>query len=309
MLADLVADGQEVVVLEGGRGGRGNAALVDAAHRYPTYCEQGEYGQEQWLELEMKLVADAALVGFPNAGKSTLIAAVSAARPKIADYPFTTLQPNLGVVSIDGREFTLADIPGLIEGASEGRGLGHEFLRHVERARVLVLLLDPSTLQPLSVGRQLEVLVQELERYSPKLAERSRLIAVNKMDAVSDARIEEGWLPISAVAGTGLPALLHAIADEVDKARRVPDDREGYILHRPLGIGFSIRRESGVWVIEGRDAERAVAFHDLTIPEAADLAARRLRRLGVEDALRGAGAQPGDDVRIGDLVFRFEADS
>jgi GTP-binding protein len=306
MLADLVADGQQVVVLEGGRGGRGNAALVDAKHRYPAYCEQGEFGEGEWLELEMKLVADAAIVGFPNAGKSTLIAAVSAARPKIADYPFTTLQPNLGVVSIDGREFVLADIPGLIEGASEGKGLGHEFLRHVERARVLVLLLDPSTLQPLSVEQQLDVLVEELERYSSDLARRPRLIALNKTDLGTHSEIGEGWLSISAVTGAGVPALLHAIADEIDGARQASDDREGYVLHRPLGAGFTIRREAGVWVVEGRDAERAVAFHDLTIPEAADLAAQRLRRLGVDDALREAGAVPGDDVRIGDLVFQFE---
>jgi GTP-binding protein len=305
MLADLVADGQQVIVLEGGRGGRGNAALADAKHRYPTYCEQGEFGVGEWLELEMRLVADAALVGFPNAGKSTLIAAVSAAKPKIADYPFTTLQPNLGVVSIDGREFVLADIPGLIEGASDGKGLGHEFLRHVERARVLILLLDPSALQTLPVERQLEVLVEELERYSPDLAARPRLIALNKADLVLDVDAAKGWFSISAVTGAGVPSLLFAIADEVDGARRAEEDREGYVLHRPLGAGFTIRKEAAVWVVEGRDAERAVSFHDLTIPEAADLAAKRLRRLGVDDALREAGALPGDDVRIGDLVFQF----
>ncbi len=179
----------------------------------------------------------------------------------------------------------------------------------MERARVLLLLLDPSTLQPLPAERQLNVLVGELEQYSPDLAARPRLVALNKTDLVPDSDVAEGWFPISAVTGAGVPALLHAIADEVDKAKRVPDGREGYILHRPLGTGFSIRRETGGWVIEGRDAERAVAFHDLTIPEAADLAARRLRRMGVDDALREAGAQPGDDVRIGDLVFQFTADS
>lgn len=308
-LADLVQDGQEVVVLEGGRGGRGNAALVDPAHRAPTYCEQGEYGQEAWLEFELRLLADAALVGFPNAGKSTLISVVSAAKPKIADYPFTTLQPNLGVVSIDGREFVLADIPGLIEGASDGKGLGHEFLRHVERARVLVILLDPSGLQSSSVNEQLVVLSQELARYSTELAQRPRLVVLSKMD-LPEARdalatIEGPVFPISAVTQTGIPALLHAIADEVERATKEGDDREGYILHRPIGPGFTVRREGGAWLVEGRDAERAVAFHDLTILEAADLAARRLKRLGVDDALRAAGAEPGDAVRIGDLVFEF----
>jgi len=308
VLADLVEDGQQVIVLEGGRGGRGNAALVDPAHRYPSYCEQGEFGQEAWLELELRLVADAALVGFPNAGKSTLISAVSAAKPKIADYPFTTLQPNLGVVSVDGREFVVADIPGLIEGASEGKGLGHEFLRHVERARVLVLLLDPSDLQTLTVGEQLEVLERELAQYSPDLATRPRLVAVNKIDAVHDTGLDPSWFRISAVTGTGVAPLLHAIADNVETARQDTDDREGYVLHRPLGPSFTVHREKGAWVVVGREAERAVAFHDLTIPEAADLAARRLSRLGVDDALREAGAQPGDDVRIGDLVFQFSED-
>ena len=309
LLADLVQDGQEVVVLEGGRGGRGNAALVDPAHRAPTYCEQGEYGEEVWLEFELKLIADAALVGFPNAGKSTLISVVSAARPKIADYPFTTLQPHLGVVSVDGREFVLADIPGLIEGASDGKGLGHEFLRHVERSRVLVLLLDPSALQPVSAAEQLEILIRELTRYSADLTRRPRLVVMNKIDLPegreAPATLDVSPFAISAVTGEGIPTLLHAIADEIDKASQVGEDREGYVLHRPIGPGFTVRRVEGVWIVDGRDAERAVAFHDLTIPEAADLAAKRLKRLGVDDALRDAGAKSGDDVRIGDLVFAF----
>ncbi|NOY56623.1 MAG: GTPase ObgE [Actinobacteria bacterium] len=310
LLADLVQDGQEVVVLEGGRGGRGNAALVDPAHRAPTYCEQGEYGEEAWLEFELKLVADAALVGFPNAGKSTLISVVSAARPKIADYPFTTLQPNLGVVSVDDREFVLADIPGLIEGASDGKGLGHEFLRHVERSRVLVLLLDPSALQPVSAEEQLEILIRELTSYSADLARRPRLVVMNKIDLPESrealAAFDVSPFAISAVTGEGIPTLLHAIADEIEHAAHVGEDREGYELHRPIGPGFTVRREEGVWIVDGRDAERAIGFHDLTIPEAADLAAKRLRRLGVDDALRDAGAKSGDDVRIGDLVFEFE---
>jgi GTP-binding protein len=208
-------------------------------------------------------------------------------------------------VSVDDREFVLADIPGLIEGASEGRGLGHEFLRHVERARVLVLLLDPTPIQALSAGQQFDVLIAELQRYSSELAERPRIVAVNKLDVVPDGAIGTRWHSISAVTGEGVPALLHAIADAVAAAADVPDDREGYVLHRPLGHGFSVRREGSVWIVEGREAERAVAFHDLTIPEAADLAAERLRRLGVDDALRNAGAKTGDDVRIGDLVFQL----
>jgi GTP-binding protein len=162
VLADLVADGQQVTVLEGGRGGRGNAAFVSRALRAPAIAEQGEFGREAWFTFEMKLMADAALIGYPNAGKSTLISAVSAAKSKVGDYPFTTLEPHLGVVAIAEREFVLADIPGLIEGAAEGRGLGHEFLRHVERARVMVIVLDPSPLQADTVDRQLEVLIGEM---------------------------------------------------------------------------------------------------------------------------------------------------
>ncbi|MGZ8756147.1 MAG: Obg family GTPase CgtA, partial [Acidimicrobiia bacterium] len=166
VIADLVEADQHVTVLEGGRGGRGNAALVSRVHRAPNFCEQGEYGAGAWFEFELKLLADAALVGFPNAGKSTLISRVSAARPRIADYPFTTLEPNLGVVSFADREFVFADIPGLIEGAAIGKGLGHEFLRHVERARALVILLDPSPLQTESLLRQYDVLIDELAGHS-----------------------------------------------------------------------------------------------------------------------------------------------
>lgn len=309
MLADLVEDGQEVLVLKGGRGGRGNAALVDALHRAPAYCEQGEFGEETWIELELKLIADAALVGYPNAGKSTLISVVSAAKPKIADYPFTTLQPNLGVVSVGGREFVIADIPGLIEGAADGRGLGHEFLRHIERARVLVFLLDPSPLQTDSPERQLQVLRSELERYSQELAARPGLVVVNKVDLPEGRSAAERLGPdvfsVSAVTREGVTPLLHAMADLVERAEEEAPAREGYVLHRPIGPGFTIRRVGDRWLVEGRVAERAVGFHDLTIPEAADVAARRLKRLGVDRALREAGAKPGDDVQIGDLVFEF----
>jgi len=182
MIADLVEDGQTVEAVKGGRGGRGNAAFVNPSNRAPAVAEQGEYGRAEWFTLEMKLLADAALIGFPNAGKSTFISKVSAAKPKIADYPFTTLEPNLGVVSFDGREFVLADIPGLIEGAAAGKGLGHEFLRHVERARVLVILLDPSPAQEKTPSEQLAILTREIREYSPELASRPSLVLLNKAD-------------------------------------------------------------------------------------------------------------------------------
>ena len=227
LIADLVGHGQRVEVLAGGRGGRGNAALVSPRNRAPAFCEQGEYGVKAWFTLEMKLVADAALIGFPNAGKSTFISRVSAARPKIADYPFTTLEPNLGVVSIGDREFVLADVPGLIEGAARGKGLGHDFLRHCERARALVILLDPSPLQTMPPERQYEVLCIELEAHDPELAERPRVVAVTKADLaipemISPAlhRIVPDVTAISAVTGEGVDRLLHRIADAVDQAER-----------------------------------------------------------------------------------------
>jgi len=310
MIADLVAPGQKVTAVRGGRGGLGNAAFVGPSNRAPSIAEQGEYGDGAWFTLEMRLLADAALVGFPNAGKSTFIAKVSAAKPKIADYPFTTLEPNLGVVSFDGREFVLADIPGLIEGAAEGKGLGHEFLRHTERARVLVILLDPAETQTEPPEKQLEILRREIADYSPELAARPHLLIMNKCD-LEGARAEAEHLdamPVSALTGDGVREALHAVGDLVDEAERVAPERRGYILHRPLGPTFSISREDDAWRVEGRSVERAVAFADLTMLEAADAAAKRLSRLGVDDALSEAGAVAGDEVRIGDIAFEFTPD-
>ena len=307
LLADLVRPGEQVVAVAGGRGGRGNAAFVNPGNRAPALAEQGEYGQSRWFVLEMKLLADAALIGFPNAGKSTFISKVSAATPKIADYPFTTLEPNLGVVSFDGREFVLADIPGLIEGAAEGKGLGHEFLRHVERARVLVILLDPAETQELAPERQLEILSKEISEYSEELATRPRIVLLNKAD-LSDAPRIDGVASVSAITGEGIKDALHAIADLVESAERDAPERFGYVLHRPLGPTFTIEREDDGWRVLGLAAERAVAFSDLTMAEAADMAARRLSRLGVDEALVEAGAVTGDEVRIGELSFEFVPD-
>lgn len=307
VIADLVAPGEEVLAVAGGRGGRGNAAFVNPGNRAPSVAEQGEFGRSAWFELEMKLLADAALVGFPNAGKSTFISRVSAAKPKIANYPFTTLEPNLGVVSFDGREFVLADIPGLIEGAAEGKGLGHEFLRHTERARVLVYLLDPSETQEELPEAQLDILRREIKNYSAELSQRPSLTLLNKADLPEAAPIE-GCLAVSALTGEGIKEALHAIADLVELAERESPERVGFVLHRPLGPEFSVEREGDVWVVTGVPVERAVSFSDLTAAEAADMASRRLARLGVDEALRDAGAVAGDEVRIGELSFEFLPD-
>src|SRR4051812_7067202 len=200
VLADLVQHGDRLLAAKGGRGGRGNARVLSNARRAPSFAEQGEYGEELWLRLEVKLLADAALVGFPNAGKSTLISSVSAAKPKIADYPFTTLEPHLGVVRFQDHEFVLADIPGLVEGAAEGRGLGHRFLRHVERARVLVILLDLAAVDERSPEEQERVLLSELGRYRPALLERPRIVVASKADV---ATFPFEGLRISAVTRDG----------------------------------------------------------------------------------------------------------
>lgn len=317
VLADLAEPGSRVVVVTGGRGGRGNAALASARRVAPTFAEQGEYGEEVEITLELKLMADAAIIGFPNAGKSTLISRVSAARPKVADYPFTTLEPHLGVVEVDDRQFVLADIPGLVEGAAEGRGLGHAFLRHAERARVLLLLLDPSPLQELPVARQHGALLVELGRHDPALAARPRVVAVNKVDLPGVAEAAAALAvalgcpvhAVSAVTGEGVAGLMHAVADLVEQAVREAPRRRSYLLHRPAPPGFSVHREGERWVVRGKAAERAVSLDDLTVPEAADFAARRLARAGVDEALRRAGARPGDEVQIGDLVFEFREDA
>lgn len=315
LIADLVEPGQQLVVAEGGRGGRGNASFVTPDRRAPSFSEQGEYGEDKTLHLELQLVADAALIGYPNAGKSTLIAGVSAASPKIADYPFTTLVPNLGVVSLGDREFVLADIPGLIEGAADGKGLGHEFLRHTERARVLVVLLDPSDLQVDTPERQYYVLMHELASHSPELAERPSVVVLSKADLPDEYPTE--WaedlgldlVEVSGVTGAGVTDLLHRIADLTEMAQRTAPEREGFMLHRPLGQTFAIDRIDDEWVVTGRMAARAVNLDDLTNPDAADLVAKRLVATGIDGALRDAGAEPGDDVRIEDLVFTYDPDA
>jgi len=303
LLADLVHHGDSYVAARGGVGGRGNARFLSNARRAPSFAEQGEYGEEHWLRLEVKLLADAALVGFPNAGKSTLISAVSAAKPKIADYPFTTLEPHLGVVRFDGRELVLADIPGLIEGASDGRGLGHQFLRHVERARVLVLLIDLASVEERSPEDQERVLLDELGRYQPDLLDRPRLVVGSKADV---AQVPFDGLRVSAVTQDGVRELLGRIATMVDEARDAEPERDSFVVLRPQEEGFAVvRDDDGAWRVNGRAAERVVAMADLTNPEAVAYVQDRFRRMGVERALARAGAREGDLVRVGPIELEY----
>jgi GTP-binding protein len=304
VLADLPSHGDRWLAARGGRGGRGNARFLSNARRAPSFAEQGEYGEEQWLRLELKLMADAALVGFPNAGKSTLIASVSAARPKIADYPFTTLVPHLGVVRFRDHEFVLADIPGLVEGAAEGRGLGHQFLRHVERARVLVLLLDLAPVDERAPEDQEAVLLRELGHYRPELLQRPRLVVGSKSDIATH---DFDGLRLSGVTHSGIDEFLGRLGTLVDEARTAEPEAEPYVVLRPAEQGFSVvRDDDGAWRVRGATAERAVALADLTNDEAMSYVQQRLRRMGVERALARAGARDGDVVRIGELELDYE---
>jgi GTP-binding protein len=314
---DLSGDGDRFLIAEGGQGGRGNARFLSNRRRAPAFAEQGEKGQERWLDMELKLMADVALVGFPNAGKSTLISTVSAAKPKIADYPFTTLVPHLGVVRVggvrDGTEFVMADIPGLVEGAAEGKGLGHRFLRHIERARVLVVLIDLDPLAVHTPADQLRILLGELGGYQPELLQRPRLVVGSKQDLATDGSaeaVDESMcdLVLSAVTGTGVRPLIEKLAALVHEARAAAtvEATGAIVIHRPVPEGVDVQRVApGVWRVVGRVAERAVAFSDLNDVGALDEAVKRLRRLGVDRALSRAGVRDGDEVTVGSMTFTW----
>ncbi len=321
IVADLATEGHRYLASRGGRGGRGNASFLSNRRRAPAFAEQGEVGEELWFNLELKLMADVALVGFPNAGKSTLISTVSAAKPKIASYPFTTLEPHLGVVRIerfgtplDPRgdfEFVMADIPGLIEGAAEGKGLGHQFLRHVERARALLVLLDlsaPDAGGP-TPAEQERILLHELGTYEPALLERPRLVIGTKVDAVDDPSAIEGCpaLCISAAAGIGMRELLVAIAPLVAEARESQPGADTFVVHRPEEEGVRVvRNDDASWSVLGRNAMRAVGVSDLNNRLALEHVHNQLSRMGVDKALARAGAKDGDIVRVGAFTFSFE---
>ncbi|HUZ21935.1 MAG TPA: GTPase ObgE [Acidimicrobiales bacterium] len=325
VLADLARAGDRLLAAGGGRGGRGNTRFLTNRLRAPAFAEQGEVGEERWLDLELKLLADVALVGFPNAGKSTLISRISAAKPKIADYPFTTLEPHLGVVRTGGHgpggrgegaaEYVVADIPGLVEGASEGRGLGFQFLRHVERARVLVILIDLGADAGRPPAEQARVLLHELGRFRPELLERPRLVVGSRADLVApDDRLPldayGGAQVISAVTGEGLGELTGRLASLVARAgEEVASRAVAPVLHRPEAEGVAVERDGGAFVVLGREAARAVAVSDLTDPDAIAHVQRRLKRMGVDRALARAGAREGDEVRIGALTFTYSPDA
>ena len=325
VLADLVGAGTEMVVAQGGRGGLGNAALASSKRKAPGFALLGEPGDERTIVLELKVVADIGLVGFPSAGKSSLIAALSRARPKIADYPFTTLVPNLGVVTAGDVTFTVADVPGLIEGASEGRGLGHDFLRHVERCAALVHVIDTATMEPdRDPVSDLDVIENELQKYGG-LEDRPRLVVLNKVDVPDGRDLAEIVLPdlrargldvhlVSAATHEGLRELSFAMAEIVSAARAArPVAEPTRIVIRPAdtatGEEFTIRQTGEGWRVRGEKPERWVRQTDFSNDEAVGFLADRLNRLGVEDRLLELGAEEGDAVLIGEadnaVVFDF----
>lgn len=306
LLADLVGDGVRAVLARGGRGGRGNAALAGPRNRVPGAAEAGEQGEERRLVVELRTVADVGLIGLPNAGKSTLLSRLTAARPKIAAYPFTTLTPNLGVAGIDDERFVVADIPGLVEGAHEGRGLGHRFLRHVSRCRALVLVVDLSA----DPATDLRTVREELAAYDPELAARPQLVVGTKADLVAEARAAASPLGpdavvVSAVTGEGLETLGERIGQVARAAAEATEERRPVVVLRPARPSFVVRREGERFRVVGRAVERWVAETDFDDPAKVERLQRRLVKEGVERQLALAGARRGDEVVIGDRAFDF----
>ena len=343
LIADLTHDGETVIVARGGMGGRGNIHFVTSTRRAPAFAELGEPAQEGWIELEMKLMADAALVGMPSAGKSSLIAKMSAARPKVADYPFTTLVPNLGVATSGDLSFVVADIPGLIEGAHEGRGLGHEFLRHIERTALIVHIVDlTGDYEGRDPLEDYDIINRELALYAADLAERPRIVVANKIDVpgteevcerlaervradsvaaaggdeFAPSPVDPKLYRISALTGAGVDSLKAAIATKVHELREAARDAaaaevqyEHVWEHRREAreARFDITREGDAFRVTGGRVERMVVQTDWENEEAVTFLQHRMKRLGVDDALRKAGALDGDEIRILGYSFEYES--
>ncbi|MBO8163837.1 MAG: GTPase ObgE [Brevibacillus sp.] len=320
-LADLTEHGQRAIIARGGRGGRGNIRFATPANPAPHIAENGEPGEERNILLELKLIADVGLVGYPSVGKSTLLASVTAARPKIGAYHFTTLVPNLGVVDLGERSFVLADLPGLIEGAHEGVGLGHQFLRHVERTRLIIHVLDMAGSEGRDPYEDYLQINEELKLYNVKLEERPQIVAANKMDLpeaeenlkrfrekVPDVEL----YPISAATRQGVRELMLAAADMLEKIPKKPlveevVNVEERVVFRaePEQVPFEIVKENEVFVVQGEKIEKLVRMTNLNSYDAVQRFARIMRNMGVDQALRERGAKDGDTVRIGQMEFEF----
>ncbi|MGE5380334.1 MAG: GTPase ObgE [Methylocystaceae bacterium] len=317
VLADLSMPGEQYIAAKGGRGGRGNVRFRSNKLKAPNFAENGEPGDEHWLILELKLLADVGLVGYPNAGKSTLISRVSAARPKIADYPFTTLTPNLGVVSLGPEEsFVIADIPGIIEGAHEGAGLGHRFLRHIERTRVLIYVLDCAQIDGRDVVEDFKILRQELAWHREDLAARPAVIAANKLDLpgaednlsrLQDDLADYTIYPISAATGQGIDALMREVYNLVQTVPLPEPPPEERVIHRlPDEEPLIIEVVDGVYEVKGEKVERLAAMTDLMNEDALPRFFQILNKMGLEEQLCQMGIKPGDTVSIGGFDFEYQ---
>ncbi|WCK53631.1 GTPase ObgE [Aneurinibacillus sp. Ricciae_BoGa-3] len=323
VIADLTMNGQTAIIAKGGRGGRGNTRFATPSNPAPEIAENGEPGVERYIRLELKVLADVGLVGFPSVGKSTLLSVVSAARPKIAEYHFTTITPNLGVVDIDEeRSFVMADLPGLIEGAHEGVGLGHQFLRHVERTRVIVHVVDMSGTEGRDPYDDYVQINEELKLYNKHLEDKPQIVAANKMDipeaeenlAAFRAKVgpDVPVFPISSATRQGIRELLFAVADKLDEIPVLPTveeaiDTETSVLYKAEQepAEFIVRKDNEVFVVEGEKLEKLVKMTNLNSRDSIQRFSRLMRNLGVDDALRKKGAENGDLVRIGKLEFEF----
>ncbi|MDX1413477.1 MAG: GTPase ObgE [Candidatus Promineifilaceae bacterium] len=315
ILADLNQVGQQVVILRGGRGGRGNIHFANSRNQAPRLAERGEPGEEMWLTLELKLIADVGIVGVPNAGKSTLLSTISAAKPKIADYPFTTLQPNLGVVTLDDHTtMVIADIPGLIEGAAQGTGLGHDFLRHIERTKILVHLLDGASSDPLEDWTMIN---QELALYDKSLDKKPQLVVLNKMDLpdaiawepiIEEEIIKRGYsfCSISAVTNEGVRDMLWQVKRLLSELpQEEPEIRDLPTISPKDEDGFAIVREGNAWRVKGRDIERVAAMTYFEFDATLIRFQHILERMGISQALEEAGIRQGDIVYIGDQELEW----
>jgi GTP-binding protein len=312
LVADLVGDGSRAVLATGGRGGRGNALLASARNRAPRVAEPGEPAEERTVRLELRTVADVGLVGLPNAGKSTLLSRLTAARPKIADYPFTTLTPNLGVAGDDADRFVVADVPGLIEGAAGGKGLGHRFLRHVVRCRALVLVVDLSAPDP---AADLATLRAELAAYDEDLARRQAVVAGTKADLVDEpervaSTLGDDVAVVSAMTGEGIEPFLERVGLLARAAAAAEPPRQPTVVLRPGRPRFTVtRRHDGSWEVKGRGIERAVLETDLDDDRQVAKLQARLKKEGVDRTLASKGARVGDDVHIRGRVFEYQPDA
>jgi len=320
IIADLTKDGQRAVIAKGGRGGRGNARFASSRNPAPKICENGEPGEKFNLRVELKLLADVGLVGFPSVGKSTLLSVVSKARPQIADYHFTTIVPNLGVVQVkDGRSFVMADLPGLIEGASQGKGLGHQFLRHIERCRVIVHIIDMSGSEGRDPYEDYVTINKELGEYEYRLLERPQIIVANKMDGdeaeenlkkFQEKLGNQKVFPIIAPIHEGIDAVLYAVADALETAPdffNQEEEQESVLYtYKEDEKTFTIHNKgNGVWEVTGKKVERLVQMASFTTDDGFQRFALQIRNMGIDDALREAGCEDGDTVRLYDFEFEF----